>query len=142
MTKSTLFSVRRMMPVFDCSRSRGTTRWIPLDARTWNWPRVSASAWVSSVHTPVALMTWLARTSKDLPVTRSVTLAPVTRSPWRRKSVTRTRLAASAPNVAAVRTTVIVCLASSTCASMYWMAPVSESARRHGASRSAPLRVR
>ena len=53
--------------MLDCSRSRGTTRWMPLDARTWNWPRVSASAWVSSVQTPVALITCLARTSKLAP---------------------------------------------------------------------------
>ena len=104
MTNSTLFSVRKMRPVLDVSRSRGTTRWIPFDARTWNWPRVSASAWVSSVHTPVALMTCLARTSKTRPVSRSVTLAPVTRSPARRKPFTLTLLAASAPNWAAVRT--------------------------------------
>ena len=142
MTNSTLFSVRKMMPVLDVSRSRGTTRWIPFDARTWNWPRVSASAWVSSVHTPVALMTCLARTSKTRPVSRSVTLAPVTRSPARRKPVTLTLLAASAPNWAAVRTTVSVNLASSSCASQYWIAPVSASGRRHGASRSACLRDR
>ena len=85
--------------MFDCSRSRGTTRWMPLDARTWNWPRVSAIAWVSSVHTPVALMTCLARTSKTRPVSRSVTLAPVTRSPCAQEAVTWTLLAASAPNV-------------------------------------------
>ncbi len=117
MTNSTLFSVRRIMPVLDGSRSRGTTRWMPLDARTWNWPRVSAIACVSSVHTPVALMTCLARTSNSSPVSRSVTRAPVTRSPWRRKPVTRARFAASAPNDAAVRTTVIVNRASSTWAS-------------------------
>ena len=39
MTNSTLVSVRRISPVADWMRSRGTTRWMPLDARTWNWPR-------------------------------------------------------------------------------------------------------
>ena len=41
-----------------------------------------------------------------------------------------------------MRTTVIVCRASSTWASQYWIAPVSASLRRHGASRSACRRVR
>ena len=86
---------------------------MPFEARTWNWPRVSASAWVSSVHTPVALMTCLARTSKFRPVSRSITVAPVTRSPCRRKPVTWTPLAACAPNETAVRTTVIAYRASS-----------------------------
>ena len=117
MTNSTLFSVRRMMPVLDCTRSRGTTRCTPFEARTWNWPRVSAIAWVSSVQTPVALTTCLARTSKFSPVSRSSTRAPVTRSPSRRKSMTLVRLAAIAPNEAAVRTMFIVCRASSTWAS-------------------------
>ena len=94
MTNSTLFSVRGMMPVVDGIRSRGTTRCMPLDARTWNWPRVSAIACVSSVHTPVALITCRARTSNSAPVSRSLTRAPVTRSPSRRKPVTRARFAA------------------------------------------------
>ena len=113
-----------------------------MEARTWNWPRVSANAWVSSVHTPVALMTCLARTSKLSPVSRSVAVTPVTRSPCRRKPDTRARFAAKAPNDAAVRTTVIVNRASSIWASQYWMAPVSASLRRHGASRSACVRLR
>ncbi len=142
MTSSTLVSVRRMIPVVDCNRSRGTTRWMPLDARTWNWPRVSAKAWVSSVHTPVALITCLARAVTDSPVSRSTSWAPVTRSPWRRKSTTLTRLAASAPNDAAVRTTVMVCRASSTWASQYCTAPVRDSRRRQGARRSARRRLR
>ena len=97
MMNSTLFSVRRIIPVLDCRRSRGTTRWTPFDARTWNCPRVSAMAWVSSVQTPVALMTCLARTLKWLPVSRSSTSAPVTRSPSRSNDTTRLRLATSAP---------------------------------------------
>ncbi len=57
MTNSTLFSVRRIRPVEELMRSLGTTRWMPLEARTWNWPRSAISPWVSSVHTPVALTT-------------------------------------------------------------------------------------
>jgi hypothetical protein len=34
MTNSTDFSVRMMIPVVEWIRSRGTTRWIPLDAFT------------------------------------------------------------------------------------------------------------
>ena len=67
MTNSTDFSVRRISPESERIRSRGTTRWIPLLARTWNWPRSPASAWVSSVHTPVALTTCRARTSNTRP---------------------------------------------------------------------------
>ena len=61
MTNSTDFSVRRMSPDSPRMRSRGTTRWMPLLARTWNWPRSPASACVSSVQTPVALTTCWAR---------------------------------------------------------------------------------
>ena len=65
MTNSTLFSVRRMSPCAEWIRSRGTTRCTPLDARTWNWPRPPTIAWVSSVQTPVALITCRARTSNS-----------------------------------------------------------------------------
>ena len=116
-TNSTDFSVRRISPVLDWIRSRGTTRWMPLDARTWNWPRSPTIAWVSSVHTPVALTTCLARTSNSRAVSRSCTRTPVTRSPSRRNPVTRTRDATCAPYDAAVRASSIVCRASSTCAS-------------------------
>ena len=51
-TNSTDFSVRRISPVVEWIRSLGTTRWMPLDARTWNCPRSPTIAWVSSVHTP------------------------------------------------------------------------------------------
>ncbi len=57
MTNSTLFSVRRISPVSSWIRSRGTTRWMPLDARTWNLPRSPTRCCTSSVHTPVALTT-------------------------------------------------------------------------------------
>ena len=66
-TNSTLCSVRRISPVSSCSRSRGTTRWMPLDARTWKRPRPPASSWVASVQTPVALTTTRARTSNSAP---------------------------------------------------------------------------
>ena len=67
MTNSTDFSVRRISPVVEWMRSLGTTRWMPLDARTWNCPRSPTIAWVSSVHTPVALTTCLARISYSPP---------------------------------------------------------------------------
>lgn len=97
MTKRTDFSVRRIRPVEEWMRSFGTTRWMPLEARTWNCPRSAISAWVSSVHTPVALTTCLARTSYRPPVSTSSTRAPTTRSPSRRNPDTRARLAACAP---------------------------------------------
>lgn len=96
-TKSTDFSVRRMSPVVEWIRSLGTTRWMPLEARTWNWPRSPTIAWVSSVHTPVALTICLARISYSPPPSTSRTRAPTTRSPSRRNPVTRARLAACAP---------------------------------------------
>ncbi len=107
MTNSTDFSVRRISPVVEWIRSRGTTRWMPLDARTWNWPRSPTIAWVSSVQTPVALTTCLARISYSPPPSTSCTLAPTTRSPSRRKPVTRARLAALAPYATAVRTRLV-----------------------------------
>ena len=114
MMNSRLFSVRVMMPVAELIRSRGTTRCTPLDARTWNCPRPPTMVWISSVHTPAALMTSLARTSNSCPVSRSLTRAPTTRSSSRRKPTTRALLAHSAPYCAAVRAIIIVCRASST----------------------------
>lgn len=105
-TKRTDFSVRRIRPVEELIRSFGTTRWMPLEARTWNWPLSPTMAWVSSVHTPVALTICLARISYSPPPSTSCTLAPTTRSPSRRKPVTRARLATFAPYAAAVRTKV------------------------------------
>lgn len=107
MTKSTDFSVRRISPVFEWIRSLGTTRWMPFEARTWNCPLSPISAWVSSVHTPVAFTTCLARISYSPPASPSCTLAPTTRSPSRRKPTTRARLATCAPYEAAVRTRVV-----------------------------------
>ena len=60
-TNSTLVSVRRISPVSSCIRSRGTTRWMPFDARTLNLPRSPTRCWTSSVQTPVALITSRAR---------------------------------------------------------------------------------
>lgn len=61
MTNSTLFSVRRISPVSSRIFSRGTTRCTPFDAWTVTDPRdpgdAPASRWISSVHTPVALIT-------------------------------------------------------------------------------------
>ena len=62
-TKSTEVSVRTMKPASERIRSRGTTRWIPLDAWTWSAPRPPTMSWISSVHTPAALTTTRARTS-------------------------------------------------------------------------------
>ena len=97
MTNSTDFSVRRIRPTVDWKRSRGTTRWMPLEARTLSWPRSVTMAWVSSVQTPVALMTCLARMLKLEPSSWLTTLAPTTRSPSRRKSTTAIWFTACAP---------------------------------------------
>ena len=88
MTNSTLTGVRRMIPVAEWIRSRGTTRCTPLDARTLMEPRPPAISWISSVHTPVAFTTCCARISTPFPVSRSVARTPVTRSPSRRNPVT------------------------------------------------------
>ena len=117
MTNSTLFSVREISPVCRSIRSRGTTRCTPLDARTFTPPRTCASSCRSSVHTPVAQITRRARTSISRSPSRSRTTAPVTRPPSCRKRVTRARVATCAPYCAAVRASVIVYRASSTCAS-------------------------
>ena len=97
MTKRTDVSVRRISPELERIRSRGTTRWMPLLARTWNCPRCPASSWVSSVQTPVALTTWRARTSITRSDSRSWTRAPTTRSPSLSSSTTRAREATCAP---------------------------------------------
>ncbi len=97
MTKRTDFSVRRIRPVVEWTRSLGTTRWMPLEARTWNRPRSPTMACVSSVHTPVALTTCRAWISYSPPPSTSCTRAPTTRSPSRRNPVTRARLATFAP---------------------------------------------
>ena len=90
---SRLFSVRVMSPVLALIRLRGTTRWTPLDARTWNSPRPPISRWISSLHTPAALITWRARISNS----RSRTVTPEMWSASRRKPVTRVLMATLAP---------------------------------------------
>src|SRR4028119_2113103 len=55
MMNSRLFSVRVMTPVALLIRFRGTTRWTPFDARTWNWPRPPTISRISSVQIPAAL---------------------------------------------------------------------------------------
>ena len=60
---------------------------MPLLARTLNWPRSPASAWVSSVHTPVALTTCWARTSNALAATPG--RAPARRRPARPPAAAR-----------------------------------------------------
>ena len=89
-------------------RSRGTTRWMPFEARTLNLPRSPTRSWTSSVQTPVALMTWRAATSISSPVWRSWTRTPVTRPASRRKPTTGALLATAAPYRAAVRATIMV----------------------------------
>ena len=96
-TNSTEMGVRRIRPVREWMRSRGTTRWMPLEERTWNWPRSPTIACVSSVQTPVALTICRAETSNSRPLILSLARTPVTRSPWRRKPTAATRLATSAP---------------------------------------------
>ena len=115
---STDFSVRRKMPTDDLMRSLGTTTWMPLDVRTFRPPVVPARDCVFSVHTPVALMTERALTVKSLPVSASLSSAPVT-LPVRSfvRPVTWTRLAAIAPWRTAERTRVTTSRASSTRAS-------------------------
>ena len=68
-----------------------------------------------------------------LPVTKSLALTPTTRLPSRKRDCALTRVAITAPWRAAVRAIVIVCRASSTCASKYLIAPVIRSGRKEGA---------
>ncbi len=91
MTKSTDFSVRRMRPLSEVIRSRATTMCTPLLARTWKRPRPPAIVWMSSVQTPVQLITTDAVTVVRSPVSTSSTTAPTTRSPALTSSTTRRR---------------------------------------------------
>ena len=97
MMNSRLFSVWVISPVRELIRFRGTTRWIPLDARTSNWPRPPSSCCSSSIHTPAALIVCLARISNSAPDSRSRTCTPATRSASRRKPTTRVLVATAAP---------------------------------------------
>ena len=96
-TNSTDFSVLVMKPHSERIRSRGTTRWMPLLASTSSARSPPSSRCTSSVQTPAALTTTRARTSSSVPVSRSVARTPTTRSPSRRKPVTRVRVATCAP---------------------------------------------
>ena len=111
---STLLLVRAMMPVAELIRLRGTTMCTPLDARTRNCPRPPTISWISSVHTPAALITWVAWMSNSSPPSRSFARTPTTWSPSRRKPTALVLLAIAAPNDAAVRASIMVCRASST----------------------------
>ncbi len=97
MTNSTDFSVRRMIATSLTMRSRGTTMCTPLDARTRNRPRCLDNAWISSVHTPVALTTTWPRTSVTAPFSESRTRTPVTRSPSRSSATTWVDVRTTAP---------------------------------------------
>ncbi len=149
MTNSTLVSVRRISPASPGSRSAGTSRWTPFEARTRSpelppyreSPTPSIAA-MSSLHTPIAAATQRARTSMSAPPSRSRTATPVTRSPSRSNRCTLALDTTAAPYRAAVRATVRVCRASSTWPSQYSIAPTSESARNARNSRTAPWRPR
>jgi len=79
----------------------------PFEARTENWPRPPTICCTSSVQTPAALITWWARISNSLPLSRSLATTPITRSSSRRNRITRVLLATRAPNEAAVRASMI-----------------------------------
>ena len=113
-TNSTDFSVLVMKPHSLRIRSRGTTRWMPLLASTSSAPRPPSISWISLVHTPPALTTTWARTSISRSFSRSISRAPTTRSPSRRKPITLVREATWAPYAAAVRAMLTTSRASST----------------------------
>src|SRR5215469_6521014 len=102
-TNRTLTGVFRMIPAEAWMRSLGTTRWTPLETRRLMVPRPPTMAWISSVHTPVALTTCCARICSSVPDSRSTARTPATRAPSRRNPVTWTREATCAPYCAAVR---------------------------------------
>jgi hypothetical protein len=96
MMNSRLFSVSVISPVSESIRSLGMITWTPLEAVTLNWPLPPTICWMSSVHTPAALTVVFALTSMSLPVSRSLTTAPITRWPSRRNEVTRALVTTSA----------------------------------------------
>ena len=115
MMNSTLFSVRLMIPSRGWIRSRGSTMCTPLDARTLNWP--AAADHVLDLVGPHAggvdrLPGWT-RSPR-----RSRGRGPRADDPVAlpQEAVTRALVAHSAPYSAAVRASIIVCRASSTCA--------------------------
>ena len=78
MKNRTDFSVCRIRPTSPRIRSRGTTMWMPLEASTRSPPPAPDSDSVSSVQTPVELITARARIRSSRPVSRSTTTAPST----------------------------------------------------------------
>ena len=112
-TKRTLSEVRRIKPVSRFIRSRGITRWIPLEALTLelSWPTKFS---MSSLHTPVALTTVPHETFSSRPVSRHLIKAPQTRPSELMSPVTLVEVRIDAPNCAAVRATEITYRASST----------------------------
>ena len=117
MKNSTDFSVLRIIPVSERTASRGTTMCTPLDIRTLYPADTPASSCTRSVHTPAQITTRDAATGISRPVCSSRTTAPLTTPPSRSTDTALTRVAITAPCAAAVRATVSVYLASSTCAS-------------------------
>ena len=96
-TNSTDDVVRRISPASPAMRSRGTTRWTPLEARTRKRPRPPDSACIESVHTPVQLITTPARTAVSRPSSASRTCTPTTRSDSRAKPTTGVDVRTVAP---------------------------------------------
>ena len=78
-TNSTDFSVLVMKPHSERIRSLGTTMWMPLLASTSSCARPPIRSWTSSVQTPAALMTTLARISRSRWPSRSRARTPTTR---------------------------------------------------------------
>jgi hypothetical protein len=118
MKNSTLFSVFRIIPEDESTAARGTTMCTPLDIRTLYPGDTPASSCTRSVHTPAQITTRSAATVSSRPVSSSLTRAPATRPDSERRTDTAlARVTITAPCAAAVRATVIVYRASSTCAS-------------------------
>src|ERR1700745_3327279 len=76
---------------------------MPLDTRILITPRPPTRAWMSSVHTPVALTTCWARISSSEPDSRSTARTPVTRSPSRTRGEAGHLGAGGAPGAVAGR---------------------------------------
>ena len=90
------------------SRCDSTTRWVP---RLGRMIGTSASSWSSagrsrSAHTPVALMTFVARISSSSPDSASRTRAPAARPPSSISSTASSRFAATTPKRSASASTV------------------------------------
>ncbi|SPW29561.1 Uncharacterised protein [Corynebacterium matruchotii] len=139
-TNNTDFSVTKHNAASASKQSRGTTICTPFDARTVNGPVTPASLWISSVHTPVALINTSADSVVSEPVSVSNSLAPTTRLPTFVNPTTCVDGRTTAPNSAAVRNTVNVWRASSTSVSKYRTPPTTTSSFNPGANRNVPAR--